>query len=112
MKSVAAISVAFVVALSLATGAAAQDRDADRSAGRVFDDAKISMSLKAKLVADKLSNLTKVDVRVKNGIVRLAGTVDTAEQRSNAEDLARRTEGVQDVVNEIRVATSPSASPR
>lgn len=112
MRTIVTALLALVVALSVARGAAAAGRDAERSAGRVVDDAKISMSLKAKLVADKLSNLTKIDVRVKNGIVRLAGTVDTAEQRSHAEDLARRTEGVQEVVNEIRVATAPSAAPR
>lgn len=100
--------LAVLVALSLVTGSWAQDR----SAGRVLDDAKISLSVKGKLVADRPKNLTKVDVKVLNGIVTLGGEVETAEQKAQAEALARRTDGVKEVVNNIQVSPQPAAQPR
>lgn len=85
---------------------------AERSAGRVIDDARISMSVKGKLVADRPANLTRVNVKALNGVVTLDGRVDTAEQKAHAEQQARRTDGVKDVVNNIEVSPQPSAQPR
>jgi len=85
---------------------------AERSAGQVVDDARIAMSVKGKLVADRPANLTRVNVKVLNRIVTLDGVVDTAEQKAHAEEMARRTDGVQQVVNNIQVSPQPSAQPR
>ncbi len=101
------IVVAALLTLSLVGAASA----ADRSAGQVIDDAKIAMLLKSKLVADKVGNLTKTDVTVKQGIVTLDGTVHTEEQKRHAEEVARRIDGVKEVHNNLKVASSPSASP-
>lgn len=99
--------VALLMVLSLAGVAAA----ADRSAGQVVDDAKIAMQLKAKLVSDKIGNLTKTNVNVRHGVVTLEGTVDTEEQKTHATEVARRIDGVKEVVNNLKVASSPAASP-
>lgn len=45
------------------------------------------------------------------GVERLTGTVETAEQRAQAESLAAQTPGVRSVVNDIVVAGS-SVTPR
>ena len=74
-----------------------------KSAGRNIDDATITASVKTKLVADRASNLTRVDVDTNNGTVYLNGTVDTPEQRARAEQLAWRASGVRTVVNNLQL---------
>jgi hyperosmotically inducible protein len=75
-----------------------------RSAGRNMDDAALTASVNAALVSDKPSNFTRIDVDTTNGVVALNGTVETPEQRSRAEQLARRVDGVKKVVNNLQVA--------
>ena len=75
----------------------------NRSAGQTVDDTKITASVKAKLVADRAANLTRVDVDTTNGVVYLNGSVATAEQKSRAERLAREAKGVMRVVNNLQV---------
>ena len=74
-----------------------------KSAGRVVDDATITAAVKSKLVADKASNLTRVDVDTNNATVYLNGTVDSAEQKAKAEQLAWQASGVKNVVNNLQV---------
>ena len=77
-----------------------------KTAGRNVDDATITASVKSQLVADKASNLFRVDVDTNRGVVYLNGTVDSSGQKSRAEELARRVKGVTNVVNNIQVAKS------
>lgn len=74
-----------------------------KTAGETVDDATITASVKSKLVADRASNLTKVDVDTNNGTVYLNGTVETAEQKSRAEQLAWQASGVKSVVNNLQL---------
>ncbi len=74
-----------------------------KTAGTNIDDASITASVKTKLVADRASNLTRVDVDTNNGTVYLNGTVDTPEQRARAEQLAWRASGVRTVVNNLQL---------
>lgn len=74
-----------------------------KSAGTNIDDATITASVKAKLVGEKASNLTRVDVDTNNGSVYLNGTVESAEQKSKAEQLAWQASGVKTVVNNLQV---------
>ena len=84
-----------------------------RSVGRVIDDKTITAQVKSKLVADKASNLTRIGVTTVNGIVHLDGAVDKVQDKVHAEEIARRVDGVANVVNNIQVSTtSGSASPR
>jgi hyperosmotically inducible periplasmic protein len=82
-----------------------------RSAGRVVDDSTITAQVKAKLVAEKPTNLTRVGVHTVNGVVHLEGVVDTPEQRARAEEIAGQVKGVRQVVNVLQT-TQPAASPR
>ena len=75
-----------------------------KSAGTNVDDTAITASVKAKLVADKPVNLTRVDVDTNQGTVYLNGTVDSPEQRARAEKLAWEAGGVKAVVNNLQVA--------
>ena len=74
-----------------------------KSTGTNIDDATITASVKAKLVGEKATNLTRVDVDTNNGTVYLNGTVESAEQKSKAEQLAWQASGVKTVVNNLQV---------
>lgn len=74
-----------------------------KSADTNVDDATITASVKSKLVADRASNLTRVDVDTNNRTVYLNGTVDSAEQKTRAEQLAWQAQGVKSVVNNLHV---------
>jgi hyperosmotically inducible periplasmic protein len=87
------VVVAFVAGCTAATG---------KSAGTNIDDATITASVKGKLVSDKASNLTRVDVDTNNGTVYLNGTVESPEQKSRAEQLAWQASGVKTVVNNLQ----------
>lgn len=67
------------------------------------DDATITASVKSKLVAERAANLTRVDVDTNSRTVYLNGTVDSAEQKARAEQLAWRAQGVKSVVNNLHV---------
>ena len=79
---------------------------AARSVGQVIDDTVVTTEVKAKLTADKLSNLTKVEVKTDNGVVTLNGVVDTPERRARAEQITGAVNGVRAIVNNIHVAGS------
>ncbi len=92
-----------LVLLMLGTLAAGCQTMTGKSAGENVDDAKITASVKSKLVADKAANLTRVDVDTNNGVVSLNGIVETPQQKVRAEQLAREASGVQRVVNNLQV---------
>ena len=93
-------SIAVVLVLVLATACQSMT---GKSAGTNIDDASITASVKSKLVADKAANLTRVDVDTNSGPVYLNGTVDSAEQKAKAEQLAWQAKGVKSVVNNLQV---------
>ena len=101
-------ALALVVALSLA--AAAPAAAAGRTIGQIIDDAAIVAEVKAKLTADKLSNLTKIDVKSEAGVVTLGGSVDTADRRERAVQIASSVTGVKTVLNNIEVTASGSTA--
>lgn len=74
-----------------------------KTAGQNVDDATITASVKSTLVADKAANLTRIDVDTNSGIVALNGTVESADQKARAEQLARRVDGVRNVINNLQI---------
>jgi hyperosmotically inducible protein len=92
---------AVLLAVVLATTAC--ESMTGNSAGTNFDDATITASVKSKLVADTVSNLTRVDVDTNRGTVYLIGTVTSPEQKTRAEQLAWQAKGVKSVVNNLQV---------
>ncbi len=73
------------------------------SAGENIDDATITTQVKAKLTAEKASNLTRVSVTTTRGTVALTGVVETPDQRTRAEQLASEVKGVKAVINNLQV---------
>ncbi len=79
--------------------------------GDTLDDAWIHTKIVAKLLTNSTTPERKINVDVVNNVVTLRGTVDTAEEKTAAEKVAKDTDGVKSVVNQLKVAPAPKASP-
>jgi hyperosmotically inducible periplasmic protein len=96
--------VTSVVAMMLFVGLAVGCRSmTGESAGQNIDDATITTQVKAKLAAEKASNLTRVSVATADGNVSLTGIVPTAADRARAEEIARGVKNVRGVANNLQV---------
>jgi osmotically-inducible protein OsmY len=71
--------------------------------GDTLDDAWIHTKIVAKLIGDSKTPERKINVDVVNNEVTLRGTVDTAEAKAEAERVAKETDGVKKVVNQLKV---------
>lgn len=102
-----------VLPLALATMAlsATVAAQSTRTIGEAIDDAALVAKVKAKLTADRISNLTKIAVKSDRGHVTLSGTVDSVERRARAVEVARAVNGVKSVVNAIDVVPGGATSP-
>jgi hyperosmotically inducible periplasmic protein len=72
-----------------------------------LEDTRIESEVKAKLVAEKAANLTRIGVLSSNGNVYLTGTVVSADQKARAEAVTKGVNGVRRVVNSLEVAPPP-----
>ena len=73
-------------------------------------DAGITTAVKSKLAADDTVKAYKVDVDTENKVVTLSGDVDTEAQRTHAVMIARNTDGVTDVIDQLRVNPTAATS--
>src|SRR5688572_2503494 len=73
-------------------------------------DAGITTAVKSKLAADDTVKAYKVDVDTHNKVVTLSGDVETAAQREHAVSIARNTDGVADVIDQLRVNPTAATS--
>ena len=88
--------LAFVLLLGVIPGCATVDR---------WTDARIESEVKARLVAEKDANLTRLGVVSSNGTVYLTGTVASTDEKARAEALARGVTAVRRVVNGLQIAS-------
>jgi len=70
---------------------------------QALDDSTITAKVKSKLATDSQTSAIKIGVETKQGIVTLSGTVPTDTEKTKAEQLARNTDGVKKVQNDIKV---------
>lgn len=83
----------------------AADSDADRSHPAAFvKDSVITTKIKAKLAAQHLGSAKHIKVDTdKNGVVWLSGSANSQEEVDQAITIARNTEGVKAVNNDLKV---------
>ena len=67
------------------------------------EDLRMEAEVKARLVAEKDANLTRLGVVSNQGVIQLSGTVESPEQRARAEAVAREVRGVRRVMNGLEV---------
>jgi len=75
----------------------------DRSTGESIDDHATTSRVKSALGSDSVYKYPDVKVTTFKGRVQLSGFVDSKDQKSKAEDLAKNTAGVKEVQNSIAV---------
>jgi hypothetical protein len=76
-------------------------RDVATGAGQTITDGWITTAVTAALTGDALLKGSRIDVDTTERVVRLKGSVATAEAKARATRVAGRTEGVTRVVNEL-----------
>lgn len=88
------------------------------AAGLVFTiacaqtDAGITTNVKTKLAADDMVKAYQVDVDTQNRIVTLTGAVETPMAKMQAVRIARETDGVRDVIDQLTVDATAATSGR
>jgi osmotically-inducible protein OsmY len=68
-----------------------------------FNDATTTATVKSKLLWNRNTEGLDINVGTRNGVVTLQGNTDSAESKELAERLARNTEGVRQVDNQLEV---------
>ena len=76
--------------------------------GQSLEDAWIHTKVVAKLITNSQTPEREINVDVVDGAVTLRGQVDTAEGKTEAERLAKDTDGVKSVRNELKVVAGNS----
>jgi hyperosmotically inducible protein len=74
--------------------------------GDSLDDAWIHTKIVAKLIGNADTPERKINIDVVNNVVILRGTVETNEQKMEAERVAKETEGVKSVKNMLKVKSA------
>ena len=88
------------------------------AAGMVFaigcgqTDAGITTAVKSKMAADDTVKAYQVDVDTNNHVVTLKGDVNSSLAKERAVTIARTTDGVTDVIDQIRVTGAAATSGR
>src|SRR5688500_2662173 len=86
------------------------------AAGLVFSvacaqtDAGITTNVKTKLAADDTVKAFEVNVTTQNGVVTLSGDVESAAAKERAIQIARGTDGVRDVIDQIRIGAAAATT--
>ncbi len=97
-RPVHALALAILTGLTLVTTGCAV-MQGQESVGSYIDDRTITAGVKAKLVADKTTSAMAIDVDTQEGAVILSGFAKSAQEKSQAEQLARSVKGVKSVRN-------------
>jgi osmotically-inducible protein OsmY len=81
----------------------ARAKENKETIGDTLDDAWIHTKIVAKLIANSKTPERKINVDVVKNAVTLRGTVESAEEKAEAERIAKETDGVQKVTNQLKV---------
>jgi len=91
---------ALLVLASVSGCAAVEGRE---TAGQYTDDATISTKVRGQLIKDEALKAFDIHVETMQGVVQLSGFVDSTSQKAQAERIARETNGVKGVRDNIIV---------
>jgi osmotically-inducible protein OsmY len=87
-------------------GAHEVDQRIGQAARETVKDAALTARVKARLIAAPDLGGINIHVSSRNGEVTLDGAVASAEDRHDAEKIARRTEGVRQVINHLQAGAT------
>ena len=100
VRTTLAAAVAVVVLLG-ATGCAVTR--GQETVGAYVDDTAITTAVKARFIDNKDVDAASIKVETLNGTVMLSGFAKNATEKTTAESIAMRVNGVKSVKNEIAV---------
>lgn len=100
IRTIFAVSVAAGVLLSVPGCAVTRGQ---QTVGAYVDDAAITTAIKSKFVESKVVDAAAISVETLNGTVMLSGFAKNTAERDMAHKIARDTNGVKMVKNEIAV---------
>lgn len=98
------IFAAVLIGSAVAMGSVGCSHLGDKSAGEIIDDATIATKVKAKFVDDPVVKAMNIKVNVYQGTVQLSGFANSTQEADKAAMIARGTDGVKSVKNDIRLA--------
>jgi osmotically-inducible protein OsmY len=78
--------------------------------GQSLEDAWIHTKIVAKLIGNTQTPERKINVDVVDAAVTLRGQVETAEAKAEAERIAKETEGVKKVTNQLKVVPAKATN--
>lgn len=93
----AALAVALTAPLAIAADGAAAQTKAHESSQQPVEDSWITTKVKADLLVDEQTKGLDINVSTKNGVVTLAGRLDSSAQVDKAVSIARAIKGVNSV---------------
>jgi hyperosmotically inducible protein len=102
MKLRSTLTMALSIAVLVAATGCAVSRGQE-SVGAYVDDTAITTSVKTRMLENKQVDGTSIKVETLNGTVMLSGFAKSANEKSMAETLAWKVQGVKAVKNEIAV---------
>ena len=94
---------ALVAAAALVVTSGCAVTRGQETTGAYVDDASITTSVKAKMVEDKNVDASAIKVETLNGEVMLSGFAKNPTEKSTAESIATKVNGVKTVKNQIVV---------
>lgn len=100
VKSVVAATITAVVLLTTAGCAVTRGQE---SVGAYVDDTAITTAVKARFIENKLVDAVSISVETLKGAVVLSGFAKNTAEKTTAEALARKVDGVRSVKNDILV---------
>ncbi len=94
---------ASLVALSLVMAPGCAVHRGQETVGNYVDDTAITTSIKARYVESRAVDATSIRVETMHGVVLLSGFAKSDAEKSSAESIARKVNGVNSVKNELAV---------
>ncbi|MDO8276897.1 MAG: BON domain-containing protein [Burkholderiaceae bacterium] len=102
MKYARTIALATLTGIALITSGCAVMRGQE-TVGAYVDDAAITTAVKSKMVSDRTVDAGAITVETLNGTVSLSGFAKSSVEKAQAEYIARNTNGVRMVRNNLAI---------
>jgi hyperosmotically inducible protein len=87
-------------------------KDTAKKSGNAVTDGWITMKVHSQFIPEDALENSDIDVDTKNGVVTLNGTVASAAGKTRAVAIAKATDGVTRVTDNLRIAADKSAAAR
>ena len=92
-----------IISLAIAMASGCSVMRGQQSASSYVDDASITTKVKSAFAADERVAATSINVETMKGTVQLSGFAKSQAEKDRATEIARKTEGVVSVKNDIVV---------